>query len=60
DNTAAIRSDPARRDSISDRIPAGRWGLPQDLAGAVVFLSSSASDYVHGAILTVDGGWMAR
>ena len=60
DNTAALRADPDRSASILARIPAGRWGLPSDLAGAVVFLASSASDYVHGTILTVDGGWMAR
>ena len=60
DNTAALRADADRSASILARIPAGRWGLPSDLAGAVVFLASSASDYVHGTILTVDGGWMAR
>jgi 2-deoxy-D-gluconate 3-dehydrogenase len=58
DNTAALRSDPVRSKSILGRIPAGRWGTPDDLKGAVVFLASSASDYVHGAILPVDGGWL--
>jgi 2-deoxy-D-gluconate 3-dehydrogenase len=60
DNTAALRADEARSKAILDRIPAGRWGDPADFKGAIVFLSSSASDYVHGAILTVDGGWMGR
>ena len=50
----------ARRRSIDDRIPAGRWGRPEDLVGAAVFLASSASDYVNGHLLVVDGGWMAR
>jgi 2-deoxy-D-gluconate 3-dehydrogenase len=60
DNTAALRADPVRNPAILARIPAGRWGDPADLAGAVVFLASSASDYVSGEILTVDGGWMGR
>jgi 2-dehydro-3-deoxy-D-gluconate 5-dehydrogenase len=60
DNTAALRADPTRYRQILERIPAGRWGDPYDLGGAVVFLSSSASDYVHGHVLTVDGGWMGR
>jgi 2-deoxy-D-gluconate 3-dehydrogenase len=60
DNTAALRADPTRYRQILERIPAGRWGDPYDLGGAVVFLSSAASDYVHGHILTVDGGWMGR
>jgi 2-deoxy-D-gluconate 3-dehydrogenase len=60
ENTAALRADPARSKAILARIPAGRWGEPADLMGAVVFLASSASDYIHGAILPVDGGWMAR
>jgi 2-deoxy-D-gluconate 3-dehydrogenase len=59
-NTEALRADEARSRQILDRIPAGRWGKPDDLAGAAVFLASSASDYVHGAILPVDGGWLAR
>ena len=60
DNTKALREDPVRSKAILDRIPAGRWGTPEDLQGAVVFLSSEASSYVTGAVLTVDGGWMAR
>ena len=60
DNTAALRGDPVRNPAILARIPAGRWGNPDDLAGAVVFLASSASDYVNGTVLTVDGGWMGR
>jgi len=60
DNTAPLRADPVRNQAILDRIPAGHWGQPNDLQGAVVFLASSASDYVHGAILPVDGGWLAR
>jgi 2-deoxy-D-gluconate 3-dehydrogenase len=60
DNTRALRDDRARSRAILDRIPAGRWGRPEDLAGAVVFLASSASDYVNGAVLPVDGGWLAR
>jgi 2-deoxy-D-gluconate 3-dehydrogenase len=60
DNTAALQVDPVRNPAILARIPAGRWGRPGDLAGAAVFLASSASDYVNGAILTVDGGWMGR
>jgi 2-deoxy-D-gluconate 3-dehydrogenase len=60
DNTQALRADGARSRAILDRIPAGRWGDPQDLAGATVFLASRASDYVCGAILPVDGGWLAR
>ena len=60
DNTQALRDDPQRAAAILARIPAGRWGEPEDLKGAVVFLASSASNYVHGSILTVDGGWMAR
>jgi 2-deoxy-D-gluconate 3-dehydrogenase len=60
DNTAALRADPTRSTSILDRIPAGRWGSPDDLKGIVVFLASSASDYLNGAIIPVDGGWLAR
>lgn len=60
DNTEALRNDLQRAPAILGRIPAGRWGEPEDLKGAVVFLASSASNYVHGSILTVDGGWMAR
>ena len=60
DNTAALQADAARNTAILARIPAGRWGEPDDLAGAVVFLASPASNYVNGAILTVDGGWMGR
>ena len=60
DNTEALRQDPARSSAILDRIPAGRWGEPGDLKGAAVFLASSASDYVHGAVIPVDGGWLGR
>ena len=60
DNTAALRDDPVRSRQILERIPAGRWGDPADIAGAAVFLSSAASDYVHGHVLVVDGGWLAR
>jgi 2-deoxy-D-gluconate 3-dehydrogenase len=60
DNTAALRADPVRSEQILARIPAGRWGTPDDLKGAILFLSSDASNYVHGTILTVDGGWMGR
>ena len=60
DNTEALRNDAERSASILGRIPAGRWGQPDDFKGAVVFLASAASDYVHGTILTVDGGWMGR
>lgn len=60
DNTEALRNDPERSTSILGRIPAGRWGVPQDFKGPAVFLASSASDYIHGTILTVDGGWMGR
>jgi 2-deoxy-D-gluconate 3-dehydrogenase len=60
DNTAALRADERRHQEILDRIPAGRWASPGDLAGAAVFLASSASDYVTGHVLAVDGGWLAR
>lgn len=60
DNTEALRNNPERADSILARIPAGRWGEPADFAGPVVFLSSKASDYMHGSITLVDGGWMGR
>jgi 2-deoxy-D-gluconate 3-dehydrogenase len=60
DVTAALRADPVRNRQILDRIPAGRWGQPDDLAGAVVFLASPSARYVHGHVLTVDGGWMGR
>lgn len=60
DNTQALRQDAQRSTEILARIPAGRWGSPDDLGGAAIFLASPASDYVHGAILPVDGGWLAR
>lgn len=60
DNTEALRNDRERNKAIVSRIPAGRWGDPNDLKGATVFLASKAADYVHGTILTVDGGWMGR
>jgi 2-deoxy-D-gluconate 3-dehydrogenase len=60
DATQALQEDPLRSEQISARIPAGRWGEPADIAGAVVFLASRASDYVNGHLLMVDGGWMAR
>jgi len=59
-NTEALQADESRNRQIIERIPAGRWGQPQDLAGAALFLASPASDYVTGTILTVDGGWMGR
>jgi 2-deoxy-D-gluconate 3-dehydrogenase len=59
-NTAALRADAARNQAILDRIPAGRWADPEDIAGAAVFLASPAARYVHGAIFNVDGGWLAR
>jgi 2-deoxy-D-gluconate 3-dehydrogenase len=60
DNTQALRDDPVRSRQILERIPAGRWGEPADLGGAVVFLASPASSYVHGHVLAVDGGWLGR
>ncbi|MCD9098886.1 2-dehydro-3-deoxy-D-gluconate 5-dehydrogenase KduD [Luteimonas fraxinea] len=60
DNTAQLRADEARNKSILDRIPASRWGEPSDLGGTAVFLASRASDYVNGAVIPVDGGWLAR
>lgn len=60
DNTEALRNDPDRANAILGRIPAGRWGEPEDFKGPVVFLASEAAKYVHGTILTVDGGWMGR
>ncbi len=60
DNTQALQDDPVRSESILGRIPAGRWGTPDDFKGPIVFLSSSASDYVNGHIMVVDGGWMGR
>jgi len=59
-NTRALREDPVRSKAILDRIPAGRWGVPEDLQGAAIFLASAASDYVTGHVLAVDGGWLAR
>lgn len=60
DNTKNLMADPVRSKSILERIPAGRWGNPEDLKGAVVYLASKAADYVSGTVLNVDGGWMAR
>jgi 2-dehydro-3-deoxy-D-gluconate 5-dehydrogenase len=60
DNTQALQDDPVRSHAILDRIPAGRWGRPEDVAGAAVFLASPASDYVNGTVLAVDGGWLSR
>ena len=60
DNTAALRADAKRNAEILARIPAGRWGKPEELQGAVVFLASAASDYMQGYTIAVDGGWLAR
>jgi 2-deoxy-D-gluconate 3-dehydrogenase len=60
DNTKALQQDETRNRQILERIPAGRWGEPRDLAGAAIFLASTASDYIHGHVLVVDGGWMGR
>jgi len=60
DNTQALRDDPARNKAILDRIPAGRWGTPEDLQGVAVFLASAASDYMQGYTIAVDGGWLSR
>ena len=60
DNTQVLREDPVRSRDILARIPAGKWGVPADLGGAAVFLASKASDYVHGSVIAVDGGWLAR
>jgi len=60
DNTEALRNNPERAASILSRIPAGRWGEPEDFAGPIVFLASPASDYMHGTVMLVDGGWMGR
>ncbi len=59
-NTKALRENPERNNAILARIPAGRWGTPEDLMGTVVFLSSNASNYLNGSVVTVDGGWMGR
>lgn len=60
DNTLALQDDPARSAAVRDRIPAGDWGEARDIAGATVYLASDAANYVHGSVLTGDGGWMAR
>ncbi|HGN0346430.1 2-dehydro-3-deoxy-D-gluconate 5-dehydrogenase KduD [Proteus mirabilis] len=60
DNTAALRADEARNAAILERIPAGRWGTPEDVAGPAIFLASKASDYINGYTIAVDGGWLAR
>jgi 2-deoxy-D-gluconate 3-dehydrogenase len=60
DNTAPLRADPVRNEAILARIPAGRWGEPADLKGVVVFLASAASSYMHGAVVPIDGAWLAR
>ena len=60
ENTKALRDDPVRNKAIQDRIPEGRWGAPEDIAGGIVFLSSKEADYLNGTILNIDGGWLAR
>jgi 2-dehydro-3-deoxy-D-gluconate 5-dehydrogenase len=60
DNTQVLQADAVRSEAIRDRIPAGDWGTPDDIAGTAVFLASPASDYIHGSVITVDGGWMGR
>jgi len=60
DNTQALRDDPKRNQAILDRVPEGRWGNPEDIAGGCVFLASSDSDYFNGAVINIDGGWMGR
>jgi 2-deoxy-D-gluconate 3-dehydrogenase len=60
DNTKPLREDPVRSKAILERIPAGRWGSPEDLQGAAVFLASAAAQYMHGYTIAVDGGWLAR
>ena len=60
ENTRPLRENPARNQAILDRIPAGRWGTPEDLMSAVVFLAAPASDYMNGHVMVVDGGWLAR
>ena len=60
ENTKALREDPVRNKSIQDRIPEGRWGSPEDIAGAILFLASKEADYINGTIMNVDGGWLAR
>jgi len=60
ENTKALREDPVRNKAIQDRIPEGRWGSPEDIAGAIVFLASPEADYLNGTVLNVDGGWLAR
>ena len=60
ENTKALREDPKRNKAILDRIPEGRWGAPEDIAGGCVFLASSDADYLNGAVLNIDGGWLGR
>jgi 2-deoxy-D-gluconate 3-dehydrogenase len=60
DNTAALRQDPERTQELLSRVPAGRWGSPDDVAGGIVFLASPAAEFIHGAVLPIDGGWLAR